>query len=300
MARRRGLTWAIPLVLLSGCARGATASTSAPASQNSPSTTRSPRIHSPSVARASTASSGLRNSTASNFVVQRQPPAGSCHALASGQYSRPDPRCTPGALNPTVTQATIGRTICRYGWTSTVRPPESITESEKFASMGAYGDSGSASRYEYDHLVPVELGGATNDRGNLWPEPGATPNPKDAVEDELNRQVCEGRMTLAHAQHLIVTNWVALARHQQSPPTSMSGASCTASARWNSTYNDYDVYVHSNQPDATVTVVTLDGKSATWHTDSSGYADVYFHDGISAAGEQVTVSVGGAMCHATL
>ena len=82
--------------------------------------------------------SGLRYSTASNNVVQPQPPAGSCHAIGSGLYSRPDPRCTPGTLNPQVTQATIGRTICRSGWTSTVRPAESITEPEKFASLRAY------------------------------------------------------------------------------------------------------------------------------------------------------------------
>jgi hypothetical protein len=77
--------------------------------------------------------------------------------------------------------------------------------------MAAYGDRGPLSRYEYDHVVPLELGGATNDRRNLWPEPGGSPNRKDAVERELNRQV-EGRMTLAHAQRAIASNWVALAR----------------------------------------------------------------------------------------
>jgi hypothetical protein len=35
----------------------------------------------------------------------------------------PDPACTPGALNPDVTPATIGATICMSGWTATVRPP---------------------------------------------------------------------------------------------------------------------------------------------------------------------------------
>ena len=105
--------------------------------------------------------------------------------------------CTPGALNPAVTQATIDRTICVEGWTATVRPPESITEQEKAASMAAYGDTGSLGDYEYDHFVPLELGGATNDPRNLWPEPGASPNPKDTVENELRQQVCDGQMTLA-------------------------------------------------------------------------------------------------------
>ena len=154
---------------------------------------------------------GLLYSTASNNVVQRQPPPGSCHATGSGLYSRPDPRCTPGALNPQVTQTAIGRTICRSGWTSTVRPPERISEPEKLASMAAYGDHRPPSDYEYDHFVPLELGGATNDRRNLWPEPGASPNPKDAVEHELNHKVCDGLMTLGSAQRAIVADWVSLA-----------------------------------------------------------------------------------------
>jgi hypothetical protein len=159
----------------------------------------------------------LAYSTAGNFVVQRQPAPGACHQIGVGLYSRPDPRCTPGALNPRVTQATIGATICRPGWTATVRPPESVTEPEKRASMAAYGDTRPTSSYEYDHFVPLELGGATNDRRNLWPEPGASPNPKDAVEDELSELVCRGRVSLAVAQRLIASDWIAAGRWVHSP-----------------------------------------------------------------------------------
>ena len=253
-------------------------------------------------AAAAPAAERLGYSSASNYVVQRQPAPGSCHAIGSGLYSRPDPRCTPGALNPQVTQATVGRTICRSGWTSTVRPPESITEPEKRASMASYGDRGPIGDYEYDHFVPLELGGATNDPRNLWPEPGASPNPKDAVEDELNGKVCDGQMTLAEAQRAIVSNWVTLARgpktNPKAPPT--ASAVCSASAQYDSSYDDYDVYVHSNQPDQTVTVTSSGGQSASWHTDSSGYADVYFDAGRSAAGERITVRAGAAECSTTL
>jgi hypothetical protein len=251
------------------------------------------------------ASSRLPLSAASNFVVQRQPAPGSCHAIGSGLNSRPDPRCTPGALNPQVTQGTIYRTICARGWTTTVRPPESITEQEKRASMAAYGDRLPIWNYEYDHFVPLELGGATNDRRNLWPEPGATPNRKDAVEHWLRQQVCEGQMTLSQAQRAIVSNWVAIARRLQPSSGSSTGtqpgagASCTASAHYNSYYSDWDVYVYSNQPDQTVTV-TGAGTSATWHTNSSGYADVYLHASGGAAGQRVTVRVGGATCSTVL
>jgi hypothetical protein len=157
-------------------------------------------------------------SRASGRDVQPQPPPGTCRAGGSGVYSTPDPRCTPGALNPSVTDATIASTICRGGWTSTVRPRESITDREKLASMAAYGDRLGRSAYEYDHLVPLELGGAVNDARNLWPEPdyavraGFYLNPKDRLERALNRLVCAGRMPLARAQRLIATQWVSAFR----------------------------------------------------------------------------------------
>jgi hypothetical protein len=165
------------------------------------------------------APSGLVYSTASGHVVQRQPVPGSCQAVGRGLYSRPDPHCASGAVNPAVTQATIGSTICRSGWTATVRPPTSVTEPEKFASLAAYGMRGSPSRFEYDHFVPLELGGAVNDPRNLWPEPdyatrsGFYLNPKDRLENALKRMVCRNAMTLAQAQRMIAANWV-LAQNQ--------------------------------------------------------------------------------------
>jgi hypothetical protein len=159
------------------------------------------------------APSGLTYSTVSGEVVQRQPTPGACRAIGRGLYSRPDRHCTPGTVNPAVTQATTDATICRSGWTSTVRPPVSITEPEKLASMAAYTVSG-ASAYEYDHVVPLELGGAVNDPLNLWPEPdystrrGFDRNPKDRLENALRRMVCRGALPLAQAQRAIAANWV--------------------------------------------------------------------------------------------
>jgi hypothetical protein len=152
---------------------------------------------------------GLVRSTASSHVVQPQPPAGSCHATGSGLYSLPDPGCTPGAIDPAVTQANIARTICRAGYSESVRPSESITEREKVATLRSYGDHKPLHAYEYDHLVSLELGGAPNDARNLWPEPGASPNPKDSLEDRLHARVCDDQMTLATAQRAIAQNWVA-------------------------------------------------------------------------------------------
>jgi len=85
---------------------------------------------------------------------------------------------------------------------------QSRVEAEKWASLAAYGDAGSLRDYEYDHLVPLELGGAPTDPRNLWPEPGASPNPKDELEDRLREMVCGGEIPLATAQREIASDWV--------------------------------------------------------------------------------------------
>jgi hypothetical protein len=121
---------------------------------------------------------------------------------------RPDPACTPGAVDPTVTVSQL----CPTPHTRARRPPESYTAPLKRELMARYGESGSTSGYELDHLVPLELGGAGWDVHNLWPEPGASPNAKDAVEDAANRAVCTGRLSLARAQQEMAADWVALGR----------------------------------------------------------------------------------------
>jgi hypothetical protein len=52
-----------------------------------------------------------------------------CTALIA-QSALPDSHRTPGALNPMVTQETIG-SICVRGWTRTVRPPQEYTSALK-------------------------------------------------------------------------------------------------------------------------------------------------------------------------
>jgi hypothetical protein len=99
-----------------------------------------------------------------------------------------------------------------HGYTRRIRPRESVTEPEKRASLEAYGDAGSVHDYEYDHLVPLELGGAPNDPRNLWPEPGASPNPKDKLENRLREMVCDLETPLVTAQRAIAGNWVAVYR----------------------------------------------------------------------------------------
>ncbi len=111
-----------------------------------------------------------------------------------------DPVRTPGVLNPDVTQATIGTTICLQGWTRTVRPPTEYTNALKLRQMRAYGETGPPSAFQEDHLISLELGGHPTDPRNLWPEPYPRAAQVDAIENELNAQVCGGSLTLAQAQ----------------------------------------------------------------------------------------------------
>ncbi len=111
-----------------------------------------------------------------------------------------DPRRTPGVLNPDVTQANIRSTICRHGWTSTIRPPSSYTDALKRKQMRAYGETGSTSGYQEDHFISLELGGSPTDPRNLWPEPYPRASQMDQQENQLNAEVCSGRLTLAQGQ----------------------------------------------------------------------------------------------------
>jgi hypothetical protein len=133
--------------------------------------------------------------------------AGSCHLRMEAGQPLPDPVCTPGVLNPNVTQANIGSTICKRSWTATIRPPVSVTERIKHQSIAAYGLP-EDTRGELDHLASLELGGAPASVANLWIEPGPIPNAKDQVEGVLNRAVCDHKVTLAAAQRAIMADWV--------------------------------------------------------------------------------------------
>jgi len=126
----------------------------------------------------------------------------------------PDPACTPGVIDPRVTQDNISTTICVRGYTKTVRPPASYTHDLKVRQIAEYGYADkSLASYEEDHLVPLELGGHPTDPKNLWPQPRAGEHPaaqKDLVENALHAKVCGGAMTLAAAQAAIATNWVSI------------------------------------------------------------------------------------------
>lgn len=109
-------------------------------------------------------------------------------------------KLTPGVLNPDVTEATIRDTICKAGWTKTIRPPVSYTNGLKQMGLERYGLRGPLSSFQEDHLISLELGGSPTDPRNLWPEPYPRASALDQIENELNHRVCSGALTLAQAQ----------------------------------------------------------------------------------------------------
>jgi hypothetical protein len=131
-----------------------------------------------------------------------------CH-IVNGAL--PDPKCTPGATNPSVTQDDIKNTICVPGFSKTVRPPVSYTTPLKIRLMQSYGFTDSRSNYELDHLISLEIGGNPTDVKNLWPEPGYGQynfHIKDRFENYLHNAVCSGSVSLSQAQREIATDWL--------------------------------------------------------------------------------------------
>jgi len=150
-----------------------------------------------------------------HYTVQAQPTPGSCRYRYEGGQPLPDLKCTPGAVSPAVTQANLDSTICRPGYTATIRPSSYVTGKEKKANALSYGYTSPMGDAEYDHQISLEIGGDPNDPRNLWVEPpspghkpGAGPNnPKDKVENKLHAAVCARTVTLARAQSAIATDW---------------------------------------------------------------------------------------------
>ena len=212
-------------VTLAGCGSTGTAGSPAASTGTVPASAATPRTG--PTAPASTAvppAAGdvLPVEDPDHSTAQPFPAAGSCHARDVPGGTLPDPICTPGATDPHVTQATLDTTICRAGgYTSSVRPPVSVTSIGKRSALRAYQDAAPTNTYELDHLVPLELGGSPNSPHNLWPQPGAGPNPKDKLETALHDLVCTHRMTLSNAQTAIASDWVTTYRQVlgTAPPT---------------------------------------------------------------------------------
>jgi hypothetical protein len=110
-------------------------------------------------------------------------------------------------INPQVTEANLGATICATGWTRTVRPPVQYTDRLKREQMPQLGLVGSPADYEEDHRLPLELGGDPRAPHNLTPEPHSSSSGKDQDENVFRHRVCSGE-PLKQAQSEFVAKWL--------------------------------------------------------------------------------------------
>jgi hypothetical protein len=143
-------------------------------------------------------------------------------ATAYGAYVAPDGRTAaqlvaahvlpddahPGVLNPAVGNDTLKTTICKAGWTATVRPPTSYTNKLKRAALP---DGAKMADGELDHRVSLEVGGDPSAPGNLWFQTysdryGA--RLKDRLETAVAHRICAGTMTLDEGRNALLGNWL--------------------------------------------------------------------------------------------
>lgn len=140
---------------------------------------------------------GLRRVVDMAFIPLRDP-------------SRLPPPDVPGAVDPTITQANIGRTICRPGYARSVRPAYAITGPLKRRMMADQHPGEPLSAYELDHLIPISLGGAPLDRRDLWLQPRQGPmnaDDKNVLAYVLWRLVCTRQVPLDVARYDISHDW---------------------------------------------------------------------------------------------
>ena len=144
------------------------------------------------------------------------PPTKQCKVRMSNGFPLPDPDCTPGASNPSLTLKVLRdpnfRTACvrddassanakagTYEWYRTPHPEQ---------------NKGVKQTCELDHLISLELGGADT-LDNIWPQCGPSGvvltaryfKQKDMVENYLAARVRTGAIRLADAQKGIAEDW---------------------------------------------------------------------------------------------
>ena len=154
--------------------------------------------------------------TSRYFASWEEPAVGSCQIEKKSGYPVPDPRCTPGGINLSISIDVLRSPAWR---TRSVRNCET-SEKQKHIAYVWYGigkprlNSDQNQVCELDHLVPLELGGADG-LGNIWPQCGPDAvdlhdryfKNKDRVESYLADGVKSGRITLQRAQMGIASDW---------------------------------------------------------------------------------------------
>jgi hypothetical protein len=144
------------------------------------------------------------------------PPQRTCVPRMKGDLPLPDPDCTPGAVNPTLTLDVLKT----KGFTTKCVRNQATSAAEKRKTYAWYkikpptNNKGATMTCELDHVISLQLGGA-DVLENLWPQCGPKGvklprryfKQKDVVENYLAREIKAGRITLSDAQKGIATDW---------------------------------------------------------------------------------------------
>jgi hypothetical protein len=144
------------------------------------------------------------------------PPKKLCEFKVVNGFQLPDPDCTPGSVNPTLTAEVLSdphfKTSCARGM--------SMSEGKKEQVYAWYGltkpanNRGVNEKCELDHLISLELGGSDG-LENIWPQCHqatrgrgvAEFRQKDKVESYLGRQIEKNAISLSEAQRGIAKDW---------------------------------------------------------------------------------------------
>ena len=128
---------------------------------------------------------------------------------AANAVDVPDPKVTPGLVDPALTS----QVLCASGFsTTTIRNVTEATKKQVYARYNVQNHQGycaGASGCEIDHLISLEIGGK-NGIENLWPQPYDgqwNAHMKDQLENKLHKLVCANQLPLDQAQKEISSDW---------------------------------------------------------------------------------------------
>lgn len=138
------------------------------------------------------------------------------HAPApNGEILLPNPEVTPGLVRTISSPGSSNRgpgrpltaaQVCAVKWGLDRRHVTAAMKRRVCAAYGIPAVDCNGRKYEIDHLIPRELGGADDVR-NLFPQPLAQARLKDRLENWLHRQVCSANVSLPDAQKVIAADW---------------------------------------------------------------------------------------------
>jgi hypothetical protein len=145
------------------------------------------------------------------------PPQAQCVPVIKRGFPTPDPNCTPGAINPTLTLQVL---TSRAFKTGCVRDQATSAEQKRktyhwYRIRRPANNTGKNQICELDHFISLEIGGADTIE-NIWPQCGPSRRvalskryfkQKDIVENYLAWLVKNRRMFLDEAQRGIADDW---------------------------------------------------------------------------------------------